>query len=62
MFIGATVGDYTHEWAVQIHGGDDVAKLVADEHNFDIVDTVSNHLFKIALHLSLMELNRNVVP
>ena len=39
-FAVARIGDFTHEWAVQINGGDDIAAQIAQENNFDIVDKV----------------------
>lgn len=39
--VRAAVGDYTHEWAVQIEGGDEEANAIATEQNYDLVDKVS---------------------
>uniref|UniRef100_A0A2P2I1L6 furin n=1 Tax=Hirondellea gigas TaxID=1518452 RepID=A0A2P2I1L6_9CRUS len=43
--VSSAVGDYTHEWAVQIEGGDHVAQAVAFEQNFDIVDKVFHDVY-----------------
>ena len=32
--------EYTHTWAVQIEGGEDVARAVADKHGFQYVSQV----------------------
>lgn len=32
---------YTHEWAVQIEGGEEAAKQLADEHDFTYLGKVS---------------------
>ena len=36
---------YTDKWAVQVEGGDEVAKQVADEHDFTYLGKVSCHRF-----------------
>lgn len=38
--VSAAVGDYTHEWAVKIDGGDLQAEAVASEQNYELVDKV----------------------
>ena len=38
--VYASVGDFTHEWAVQVEGGEEQARIIAEEQNYDIVDQV----------------------
>lgn len=38
--VKAEVGDYTHEWAAHIEGGDEEAYSIARRNDFDVVTKV----------------------
>lgn len=55
--VSASVGDYTHEWAVRIDGGDEQALLIAQEQNYDIVDKVSHwYIIQNILFITLLSI------
>lgn len=39
-FVCAEVGDYTHEWAAHVEGGDEKAHEIARRHDFDVITKV----------------------
>ncbi|XP_069195959.1 furin-like protease 1 isoform X4 [Procambarus clarkii] len=43
--VKAEVGDYTHEWAVHVEGGDEKAHNIARRHDFDVVTKIFHDVY-----------------
>lgn len=44
-FVGAEVGDFTHEWAAHVEGGDEKAHEIARRHDFDVVAKIFDDVY-----------------
>ncbi|XP_063600039.1 furin-like [Penaeus indicus] len=44
-FVCAQVGDFTHEWAAHVEGGDEKAHEIARKHGFDVLTKIFDDVY-----------------